>query len=216
MKMKFIYYLIILLLFAQSTFLCQGFNISKFGTQTFYFKDPENRNQISFTSEAYLETFEGITTDVWGEISFDPTNIQDSIKGEIFISINSFKTGIDERDENLRGSNWLNSQKYPNISFKIQDVNQLTELSNNKIKLLIDGLFTCHGKSKEIKVNATLTIQEESALTRKRIPGDLLSVVAKFDINLSDYVIKNVSIPQRVSNKQEITVNIVGTNLKPE
>jgi polyisoprenoid-binding protein YceI len=214
--MKFIYYLIILLLFVQSTFLCQGFNISKSGTQTFYFKDPENRNQISFTSETYLETFEGIATDVWGEISFDPTNIQDSIKGEIFISINSFKTGIDERDENLRGSNWLNSQKYPNISFKIQDINQLTELGNNKIKLLIDGLFTCHGKSKEIKVNATLTLQEESALTKKRIPGDLLSVVAKFDINLSDYGIKNVSIPQRVSDKQEITVNIVGTNLKPE
>jgi polyisoprenoid-binding protein YceI len=213
---KFNYYLIILLLFVQSAYLCQGFKSSKSGFQTFYFKDPQNRNQISFTSETFLETFEGIATDVGGEISFDLVDIQKTIKGEIFISVNSLKTGIEERDENLRDSNWLNSQKYPDISFKIQEVEQQTELDNNKIKLLIDGLFFCHGKSKEIKINATLILQEESALTKKRLPGDLLSVVAKFDIKLSDYGIKNVFIPQRVSDKQEITVNIVGTNIKPE
>jgi polyisoprenoid-binding protein YceI len=214
--MRFNYYIIIILLIVQSTFFCQGFNTGKTGIQTFYFKDPENRNQILFTSEALLETFTGMTTDVWGEVSFDPIDIQNTIKGEIFISVNSIKTGLEMRDEALRNSSWLNAEEYPYISFRIKEVEQPMILENNKIKLSLAGLFNCHGKSRDIMLSATLTLLEESVITKKRMPGDLLSVGAKFDINLSDYGIRNMFIPNRVSEKTEIEVNIVGTNSKSE
>lgn len=214
--MRFNYSIPIFLLIIQSTIFCQDFNINKAGIQTFYFKDPQNRNQTSFTSKAILETITGIANEVWGEVSFDPADVQNTIKGEIFISVSSINTALEMRDEELRSNKWLNAEKYPVISFKIQEVDQKTILDNNKIKLSLVGLFNCHGKSKVITLNATLTLLEESSMTKKRMPGDLLSVTAKFDIILSDYGIRDMFIPTRVSDKIEIEVNIVGTNSKPE
>jgi len=214
--MRFNYYIIILLLTIQGNFFSQNFSISKTGNQTFYFKDPQNRNQILFSSDALVETFNGLTSDVWGEVSFDPGDVRNTIKGNISVSVNYIKTGIDLRDEDLYSNRWLDAEKYPTISFTIESVEDVIVLGNNKIRLSLTGPFKCHGKTKVILLNADLTLLEESDLTLKRIPGDLLSFVAKFDINLSDFGIRNIFIPNRVSDKIEIVVNIVGTNKKPE
>lgn len=214
--MRFNYCIIMLLLIVQGTLFCQNFNISKTGIQTFYFKDPQNRNQISFLSNALIETFNGLTTDLWGEVSFDPNDVQNTIEGKLSVATNSIKTGIDLRDEDLYSSRWLDVEKYPTISFIIEKVEDVIILANNKIRLSLIGPFNCHGKTKVIMLDATLTLLEENDLTKKRIPGDLLSFVTKFDINLSDYGIRNIYMPNRVSEKIEISVNIVGTNKEPE
>ena len=208
--------IIILLLILQGTLFCQNFDISKTGIQTFYFKDPQNRNQLSFTSDAPFETFTGLATDVWGEVSFDPNDIQNTIKGEISASVKSINTGIEMRDEELKSDGWLDAEKYPEISFKINKVDEINILDNNKIKLSLIGSFNCHGKTKVISLNVTLTYLAKSESTKKRLPGDLLSVVSEFSVKLSDYGINSIFIPDRVSDKIEIAVNIVGTNKKPE
>ena len=213
--MRFNYYIITLSIMVQSTFFCQNFNISKTGIQTFFFKDPQNRNQILFSSDALVETFNGLTTDVWGEVSFDPNDVKNTIEGKLSVATNSIKTGIDLRDEDLYSSRWLDVEKYPTISFTIENVEDVIILDNNKIRLSLTGLFNCHGKTKVILLDATLTLLEENDLTKKRIPGDLLSFVTKFDIYLSDYGIRNIYMPNRVSEKIEISVNIVGTNKEP-
>ena len=214
--MRFNHYIIILLLAVQSTFFGQNFNISKTGLQTFYIKDPQNRNQIIFSSNAIVETFNGLTTDVWGEVSFNPNDVKNTIEGKISVATNSIKTGIDLRDEDLYSSRWLDVEKYPTISFTIESVEDVIILDKNKIRISLTGPFNCHGKTKVIMIDATLTLLEESDLTKKRIAGDLLSFVTKFDINLADYGIRNIYMPNRVSEKIEIAVNIVGTNKKPE
>jgi polyisoprenoid-binding protein YceI len=214
--MRFYYYIIILLLAIQSAIFCQGFNVSKTGIQTFYFKDPQNRNQILFTSNALVETFNGLANDVWGEVSFNPSEVQNTIKGRIFVSVNSIKTGIDLRDENLYGSQWLDAEKYPIISFTVEKAQEVIILDDNKIRLSLTGPFECHGKTKVIILDATLTLLEESGLTKKRMPGDLISFVSEFEINLSDFAIRNIFLPDRIADKIEIAVNIVGTNKKPE
>jgi len=214
--MRFNNCIIILFLTIQGTLFCQNLNMSKTGTQTFHFKDQHNRNQILFSSNAVIETFNGLTNDVWGEVSFDPNDVQNTIKGEISVSANSIKTGIDLRDEDLYSSRWLNAEEFPIISFTIEEVKEIIILDKNKLRLSLTGPFECHGKTKVIMLDATLTFLEESDLTKKRMPGDLLSFVAAFDINLSDFGIRNVFMRDRVSDKIEITVNIVGTNKKPE
>jgi polyisoprenoid-binding protein YceI len=214
--MRFNYLVIILLLTVQVTLFCQYFNINKTGLQTFNFKDSQSRNQILFTSNALVETFNGLANDVWGEVSFDPNDVQNTIKGKISVSVNSIKTGIDLRDEDLKSSQWLDAEKYPIISFTVEEAQEIIILDNNKIRLTLTGPFECHGKIKVIMLDATLTLLEESDLTKKRMPGDLLSFVAKFDINLTDFGIRNVFVPNRVADKVEIAVNIVGTNKKPE
>jgi len=42
--------------------------------------------------------------------------------------------------------------------------------------------------------------------------GDLISVVASFEIKLSDFGITNSMIPNRVSDKIQIKANLVGSN----
>lgn len=214
--MHFKYYVVVLLIVVQGSFFSQDFNISKSGVQTFYFKDPQNRNQIIFASNAIVETFNGLTNDVWGEVSFDPNDVQNTIKGKISVTANSIKTGIDLRDEDLYSSMWLNAEKFPIISFTIEEVRDVIILDKNKLRLSLTGPFECHGKTKVIMLDATLTFLEESDITKKRMPGDLLSFVAKFDINLTDFGIRNVFVPNRVADKIEIAVNIVGSNKGPK
>lgn len=214
--MHFKYYVVVLLIVVQGSFFSQDFNISKSGVQTFYFKDPQNRNQIIFASNAIVETFNGLTNDLWGEVSFDPNDVQNTIKGKISVTANSIKTGIDLRDEDLYSSKWLNAEKFPIISFTIEEVRDVIILDKNKLRLSLTGPFECHGKTKVIMLDATLTFLEESDITKKRMPGDLLSFVAKFDINLTDFGIRNVFVPNRVADKIEIAVNIVGSNKGPK
>ena len=78
--------IILIFLLAPSIVFTQGLSISKTGTQIFYFQDPQNRNQLIFSSNAIVETFNGISNDVRGEISFDPTNLENTLNGEISIS----------------------------------------------------------------------------------------------------------------------------------
>jgi hypothetical protein len=44
------------------------------------------------------------------------------------------------------------------------------------------------------------------------MPGDLVGVKAKFNINLSDYGVRHMLIGKRVSEEVEIKANIIGTN----
>lgn len=206
---------ILLALTIHGRLICQDFNINKTGLQTFYFQDPQNRNQIIFTNEALVETFNGITTDVRGEISFDPAQLQNTIRGKISTTVNSIKTGIETRDEDLSSERWLNAKKYPEISFEISKVQDVIQLANNKLMLSLVGDFSCRGITKTMMANFTLTLLEENELTKKRTLGDLLSLVGEFEIYLSEYGIQNAFMPTRVSQKVVITVNIVGTNKKP-
>ena len=74
------------------------------------------------------------------------------------------------------------------------------------------GEFTAHGVSKEVESEVTLVYLEESEMTKMRSPGDLLGVQTKFSIKLSEFGVENMVLGKRVSDKIEISVNIVGSN----
>ena len=207
--------IISIFLVASSVVFTQDLPISKTGVQTFYFKDPQNRNQLIFSSDAVVETFNGVTNDVRGEISFDPANLQNTLNGEISTSVKSIRTEIEARDEDLYSERWLNAEKHPEITFKIMEVNKVMKLDDNQIKISVSGDFVCNGRTITIFSDFTLKYLEESELTKSRIPGDLLSIVGEFEIKLSDFGIRNAFINSRVAEIVAIRVNMVGTNKKP-
>jgi len=63
-----------------------GFDINSKGEQTFSFKDKMGRNQATFFSTTPLEDITGMSTDVWGTVSFDIADVENTLKGEILIS----------------------------------------------------------------------------------------------------------------------------------
>jgi len=192
----------------------QGFNLPSKGIQIFDFKDTQERNQATFYSEARYENITGLTNDVWGKISFDAKDIKTTLNGEVSISVSSIKTGIEKRDEHLKSVSWLNSEKYPTITFKIKEITKVDPLENNTLKIVVLGEFTLRGKTSLVYSNATIKYLTESDITKTMMPGDLMSIVAKFDIKLSDFGITNSMIPNRVNDKISITANLVGSESK--
>jgi polyisoprenoid-binding protein YceI len=192
----------------------QSFNIPSKGNQIFDFKDSQERNQATFYSEARFENITGLTNDVWGKVSFDIKDIKSTLNGEVSISNSSIKTGIEKRDEQLRSVSWLNSEKYPNITFKIKEITRVDQIEDNLLKIVLLGEFTLRGKTNLVYANATIKYLLESETTKQIMPGDLITVVASFDIKLSDFGINNSIIPNRVSDKIQITANLVGAESK--
>ena len=190
----------------------QGFSIIKSGTETFHFNDDQGRNQATFFSNAPYEDITGISNDVEGWVSFDIQDVKNTLTGEISIETASIKTGIEARDEHLRSSGWLNAEAYPNITFVIKEIEMRSNETGNKLRLYVLGDFTVRGVTKQIYSNVTIEYLEESELTKTRMPGDLLSVEVKFNINLLDYGVRHMMMGNRVSEEIEITANIIGTN----
>ncbi len=190
----------------------QGFYINKSGEQTFHFNDEMGRNQATFFSHAPFEDITGLSNEVSGWVSFDIQDVKNTLVGEVFIKTASIKTGIENRDEHLRTSEWLNAEAYPNISFVIKEIETINNDVSNKLRLTVLGDFTVRGVTKQEYSDVTMEYLEESELTKTRMPGDLLGVKAKFNINLSDYGVRHMLIGKRVSEEVEITANIIGTN----
>ncbi len=192
--------------------LANGFDVDRSGSQAFSFKDKMGRNQATFFSTTPLEDITGMSTDVWGNVSFDVQDIKNTLRGEVKISTASLKSGIDLRDEHIRSTDWLNAEEYPEITYNIKEVKNVKEIDGSNIKVLVIGEFTVHGVTKEVKSEVELTCLEESEFTKMRLPGDLLGVRAKFNIKLSDFGVQHMALGKRVADEIEISVNIVGSN----
>ena len=63
-----------------------GFDIGSKGEQTFSFKDKVGRNQATFFSTTPLEDINGMSSDIWGKVSFDIEDVKNTLKGEVSIS----------------------------------------------------------------------------------------------------------------------------------
>ncbi len=199
-------------LFIYSITPAQGFNVKAKGMQTFSFKDNQGRNQATFHSSTPLDEVDGLSQEIDGKISFNVSDVKNTLKGEISLPTQSLKTGIRMRDKDMKEAKWLDAERYPTISFKIDSVTGVKILAPNKLQVNVIGGFTLHGVTKKIPVEATMTYLDESPATEAREPGDLLGITSKFSITLSQYGVQNMVLGSRVSDKIDIGVNIVGTN----
>lgn len=163
----------------------------------------------SFTvdSTADFEDFTGTTNAISGTIQFDPSKKTGS--GKLSISVGSIKTGIDLRDEHLRGEMWFDTAKFPNATF---ETTRVQHLNGNNYR--VTGNLTLKGVTKTITTNATVRFIKESDQTRAaRFKGDVVNVKTEFKVRLSDY---NVKIPSQAQGKVgevvTIKLSVFGTN----
>ena len=202
----------ILALFFFISSYAQGFDVKATGMQTFTFKDDNGRNQASFHSSTPFEDINGLTTKIHGKVTFDVKDFANTLKGEFEIQVASLKTGMEKMEKDLRSSAWLNADKYPVIIFEITKVTNVQKLEPNKLSAEVTGNFTLHGVTKEVSTRDTVTYLDESEATKARMPGDLLGIIADFDIHLSDFKVEHLMLGKRVSNDITIKVNLVGSN----
>ncbi|MDP3583085.1 MAG: YceI family protein, partial [Ignavibacteria bacterium] len=165
-----------------------------------------------FFSTTPLEDINGTVNAISGNVSFDIANFAKTVKGKIVVRVASMNTGIELRNSHLKGANWLNEKKYPEIIFELKSVENAKQTADNKIEFKAKGNFTLHGVTKEISSDVEAVYLDENEQTQKRAPGDLLGLRTKFKVSLSDYDVDNAVVGKKVADAIEITVNIVGSN----
>lgn len=154
-------------------------------------------SRATFESKAQLETFTGVSNAVSGSVRLDPADLS-SASGEVRVPVASIRTGIDLRDEHLRGPKWLDAERYPNVAFTLERVEGASSLAEGQeASVILHGRLSLHGVSKPAAVSAKLLLQ-----------GGKLTVKARFKIKLADH---GVEIPSVVSLKvaEEIVVRVV-------
>ena len=208
MKIIFNVFTILVLSFAIS--FAQGFKVKATGEKTFTFLNNNTRNQATFFSTTPFEDFTGLTNDIKGTATFNVADIS-TLKGSFVVTVASMKTGIDLRDKDMKSEEWLDAEEYPEIMFVIKKVSDIKTIEDNKLQVKVIGDFSLHGVTKEVTADATLTYLDENEKTKAVAPGDLLGVEAKFSITLSNYDVDNIVLGRKVSDKIDITVNIVGS-----
>ncbi len=203
----------VFIVFTAISIFPQGFKVKAKGEKTFSFKDKDGRNQASFYSSTPFEDFTGLTYQVDGSASFEISDIT-TLQGTVSIATASLKTGIELRDDDLRSPSWLDAESYPEITFVIKKVSDVKSIADNKLSAKVTGDFSVHGVTKEIIADVTMTYLDESEQTKKRAPGDLLGVEAKFNIILSDYDVDNMVLGRKVSEDIAVTATLVGTQVQ--
>jgi len=165
-------------------------------------------SRVQFVSDAPLETITGVTSDVTGRITADPSNLRGA-QGRIAVRIAAVRTGIDLRDEHLRSNNWLNAQQFPEAVFEITGVEGPNRLQPNRdTNLRIRGRFTVHGVTRDVVAQGRVQLVPATDATRAaHVTGDALIVRARFTIHLPDF---NIAVPAAIRLKvsDEIEVNV--------
>ena len=85
--------------------------------QTFSVDSQDGRNQAAFISDAPFEKINGLASGLDATVMLNVNDITQKPMGKVKVPIINIKTGIDLRDEHLRGEMWLNAEKFPYAEF---------------------------------------------------------------------------------------------------
>ena len=176
----------------------------------FDFKDPKGVNNIVFKLDGPLESISGTTNGISGTITADPANPED-IKGKIIVDAKTLTVPNPMMQEHMLGGEWLDTAKYPEITFEIKEVLN-SKKDGNTGTAEVKGIFTLKGVSKEVIVPVKVTYLPGRLADRTggKIQGDLLVVRTNFQINRGDYGIKQGENLDKVSDVIDISLAVAG------
>lgn len=105
----------------------------------------DNASSVKVSIKNAGMDIDGKLTGLEGDIHFNPADLK-TASFSVSIDANTINTGIDVRDENLRGDEYLDTKKFPRISF----ISKQVTTSNKPNTYSMKGTITIKGISKEI------------------------------------------------------------------
>jgi polyisoprenoid-binding protein YceI len=145
---------------------------------------------LKFSTRSTDGTFSGLK----GTVNFSPDQLESS-QIDISIDASSINTGNKKKDEHANSSDWLDTEKYPEILFTSKSFKKDNE------QITVTGDLTLHGVTKSVSVPFTYS------------DGDG-TFKGSFVVNRSDYGVTGVGMKAKfVGEEIEITFNIP-TSLK--
>jgi FKBP-type peptidyl-prolyl cis-trans isomerase len=193
--------------------------------RTYLADDPIGRNVVMIESRAPLETILTRTNAVKGEIKVNPDNAWDNPTARFEVDAASLDTGIEMRNGHMRGEAWMDTAKYPTVTFTLKRVvfppnvrmGAQPLASGKTLTYNVEGNLEMHGVTKQVDAQIEVTPTAANKDTAARLPGDLLHVRATFPIKLSEFGI-NVAQPAqlKVANQQQVTADIFTSTELPK
>ena len=116
---------------------------------TDYKIDPTHTSVGFKVKHLAISSVPGKFVDVKGSFSFDPAKIESS-KAEAQIAVASIDTNEAKRDDHLKSPDFLDSTKFPSITFKS---NKVEKISNSEFNAV--GDLTIHGVTKPVTLKVT-------------------------------------------------------------
>lgn len=177
--------------------------------RTFHFGTHPARTNITFVSEADLETIHGVTHTVRGSVTVDAAGTKAS--ATLRVPVASMRTGIDLRDEHLRSDAWLDAARFPTIALEIVSA---TEGEDGRTWDYA-GRLTIKGVTRELKGRARVTAFPDEVAAALGA-GSWLRLRTDFQVKLSDF---GITIPAQVGPKVSqvwaVGVDLYGTTAAP-
>ncbi len=118
------------------------------GTKTTWKLDPTHTSVEFSAKHLMITTVKGRITDIDGTIRSDEKNPQNS-SVEVVLKAASLDTRTDQRDQHLRSADFLDVEKYPEITFRS------TRIQGNKESFKMTGDLTIRGVTKPITLDAS-------------------------------------------------------------
>jgi len=178
-----------------AVFLAAGMASGAAGQE--YHVDLEKEHRVRFVSDAPLEDFEGVTSQIDGFLFLPGEGLAgetDLASSEFFFEVDlaSLDTGIGLRNRHMR-DNYLETDEFPYASFAGR-VGRLGEESPGRFKAETRGTFTVHGieQSRDIECTA------------EKI-GEALRVRCAFTVTLSDH---GIPIPKLMFMKIDEVIEL--------
>src|SRR5947207_15169716 len=124
------------------------------------FKRLTNYSQASFRSDAPLETFVGTSAleGIQGTLALDPAKPQDA-KATVKVDMSRVSTGIEKRDADMRGKNYLDTEVEGNkwVTFEVRRVEITGPLQPGKeTPAKVHGVLTIKQKPVDTVADATV------------------------------------------------------------
>ena len=141
----------------------------------------DKANLVKFISDAPIEDFEGVTSDIDGYIIW---NGPDKLEGAAFyfeVNLNTLDTGIGLRNRHMR-ENYLQCDQYPKATYQGKII-KILRAATNEFKVLTEGEFYCHGVKQKRRIEGDVLVN-----------GDELRIKSNFEVKLSDHQIDIPSI----------------------
>ena len=174
--------------------------------ESYTFGQNEARTNVTFVGEAELETIHGFTNKISGEVKTDGEKLLESA---IFkVKVADMETGIELRDEHMRGEGWLDASQFPTIQLELTKATQ-----KEGSKWAFEGKLTIKGVSQTVSGEAKIKfVDEEKAARFKLGDGAWVQVKTSIVISLSDF---GIEVPDqagaKVSDSWTLGVDIWGS-----
>jgi polyisoprenoid-binding protein YceI len=190
---------------------------------TFIIDDPMTRNSVHVLSRAPLETILVRANDVRGEIEVDPDDVTDRPRVTFEVPIEALDSGVPLMNDVMRSDRWLDSAKAPAIRFALGRVlspGGQTPLTDGKpLTLAAEGTLELRGTAQPVTVRAEVTWLRRSDDTARRLPGDLLHVVARFEVPLKAFGIEqhlSATTLDKVAGTVQVEADLFGSTERPQ